>query len=196
MLYRTHQAFGLFCTSLMLIDYTHTTILSTSGVLALGASMATSIMPDVDNPNTIPAKAMFPLAMGCEVLRVPHRGATHSLTVAALWFWLAFSARHWSLAIGTLHLSFYVVMLGAAVGYLSHIVIDLLNREGEQLLWPLRRRFAFHLVSSDGIANTVAEVVFLVAAFLTALYGIFLKTPTLQHFFRLLHHTFPIIPLI
>lgn len=67
----------------MLIDYTHTPVLSATGVTALGVSMVTSILPDVDNPNTTSAKALFHLAMACEVLRVTHRGPTHSLPVAA-----------------------------------------------------------------------------------------------------------------
>lgn len=195
MLYKTHQAFGLFSTSLMLIDYTHTPIVSASGVLALGMSMVTAIMPDADHPNTTSAKVLFPLAMACELLRAKHRGVTHSLTVAALWFWLARSAVHWNVVIGTVHFSLYPVLLGAAVGYLSHIVLDLLNREGEQLLWPLRGRFALYLMESDGFANTAFEVVFLLGTFVVLLYGIALQTPALRQLFQLLHAHYPIIPL-
>ncbi len=194
MLYKTHQAFGLFSTSLVLINYTHTPILSAPGVLALGVSMLTSIMPDADNPNTIPAKAMFPFAMGLEMMRAKHRGVTHSLPIAALWFWLAFAGRHWQASMGPIHFALFPVLLGAAFGYLSHIVIDLLNREGEQLLWPLKWRFAFYLVSSDGFANSALEVVFLVGMFFVVMYGLALQYPVFGHAWQLAHHAFPIIP--
>jgi len=180
MLYKTHQAFGLFATSLVLINYTHTPILSAPGILALGVALITSVMPDADEPGSVSAKSLFPLAMTLEMLRVTHRGATHSLLIAGLWFWLAFSSIHWYVAIGSLHFSLYPVLLGAAVAYLSHIVIDLLNKEGEQLFWPFHGRFALYLVSADGLVNAALEYVLLIAFFLVLLYGLSIEFPAMR----------------
>ena len=53
----------------------------------------------------------------------------------------------------------YVILPPAApafaAAYLSHIGVDLLNRRGEQLLWPLQRRFALGLCRSDGAVNAL-----------------------------------------
>lgn len=194
MLYRTHQAFGLFSTSLVLINYTHTPILSMPGVLALGTTLVTSVMPDADEPGSVSAKSLFPIAMALEMLRVTHRGPTHSLTIAALWFWLAASGAHWYVTIGALQFSLYPVLLGAAAGYLSHIVIDFPNKEGEQLLWPLKGRFALYLIPADGIVNSILEVVFLFASFFVVLYGLALQYPAIALMFQIAHHTLSIIP--
>ncbi len=196
MLFKTHQAFGLFSTSLVLINYTHTPVLSMPGMLALGASMITSIMPDADNPNTISAKAMLPLAWVLEMTRAKHRGVTHSLLAAAWWAWLALTAVHWRAALGPFHFSMYPVAIGAAVGYWSHLVIDLLNKEREQFFWPFKGGVAFYLVSSDGFVNALLEWVFGIAFFISALYSIALYTPGVALFFRAAHHLFPLVPLV
>ncbi len=194
MLYKTHQAFGLFSTSLVLVHYTHTPIMSVPGILALGSSMILSVMPDADEAGSISAKSLFPIAMALEMLRVKHRGPTHSLTIAALWFWLAFSSVHWYVTLGVLRFSLYPVLLSAAVSYLSHIVIDFPNEEGEQLFWPIKKRFALYLIPSDGVANSVLEVGFLFASFFVVLYGLALQYPAIALVFQMAHHMFPILP--
>ncbi len=194
MLAKTHQAFGLFTVALAL-HYTHTPIVSVPGVAALGVSLITSILSDADNPNSTPAKAFFPVAWLLELLQVKHRGATHSILAAALWWALAAVVRHWVISIGTLHVAAWPIAIGAAVGYTSHIVIDLLNREGEQLFWPLRGRFALYLVSSDGLVNRLLEPVFLVAFFAVVLFGIGAEYATVRFIFVTAHHLSNLIPI-
>ena len=39
------------------------------------------------------------------------------------------------------------------IAFLSHLGIDLLNRKGERLFFPLKKRFSFGICSSRGLVN-------------------------------------------
>ena len=55
-------------------------------------------------------------------------------------------------------------------GYLSHIIVDLFNKKGEQLFFPLKTRFCFRLCDSDGTAN---KTLFWIAFILGVILGAF-----------------------
>ncbi len=77
----------------------------------------------------------------CAVGRVqPHRGFMHSIAAGFI------------MASCT---SAFLPLLPPyfAVGFVSHLAIDLLNHKGEQLLFPLRHRFCFGVCSSKGHVN-------------------------------------------
>ena len=40
-----------------------------------------------------------------------------------------------------------------AIGYASHLVIDLFNKKGESLLFPIKAKVCFNLCAADGITN-------------------------------------------
>lgn len=77
-----------------------------------------------------------------------HRGFTHSLTA------LLVSA----MTLMMLPDNFHLISLAFIVGMASHIIIDLLNTKGEQLFWPLGKRFCFNICSSNGTVNSVLFV--------------------------------------
>lgn len=52
------------------------------------------------------------------------------------------------------------------IGYLSHLLADLLNRKGESLLWPLPEKFHLNLCSSSGVVNQMMRYVAIVVAVL------------------------------
>lgn len=196
MLYKTHQAFGLFCTSLALVDITHTPIFSLAGAGALALSAFASPLPDVDQPGSTIAKMAFPLAWGCELLHITHRAFTHSLVAAGFWFWLAFAFQKAQIGVGGWHFALFPVLFaGGAVGYLSHLGIDLLNRKGQQLFWPFPRRFAFYLVSSEGIVNDLSKYVFFAAFMVVAFYSLALQAPLVRVAFATIHYVLPFFPL-
>lgn len=56
-----------------------------------------------------------------------------------------------------------------AVGFCSHLVIDLLNHRGEQLLFPCKKRFCLDIASSHGFIN---ELLFALADVIILLYCI------------------------
>lgn len=49
-------------------------------------------------------------------------------------------------------------LLCVLIGYTSHLILDLLNEMGEQLLFPLPFRFCLHLCKSDGFIDTMTQL--------------------------------------
>lgn len=74
--------------------------------------------------------------------RDSHRGITHSF-VSLMFTTLCI------LAIGKTEGIMW------AIGYATHLLIDLLNTKGEMLLWPKRHRYCLKLCKSDGLVNRV-----------------------------------------
>lgn len=70
----------------------------------------------------------------------PHRGFTHSIIAC-----IAASA--------CAYLIFGEIAKAFVAGYVSHIVVDLFNKKGEQLLWPLKGRWCFGLCTASGVVD-------------------------------------------
>ena len=85
----------------------------------------------------------------------PHRTITHSLLCCALW----------GLSVCLVH-----PQLGAAfsIGLATHLALDLFNKRGEQLLFPLKRRFCLGRCPSNGRADQVLGAVGLTATVVLA----------------------------
>ena len=79
-----------------------------------------------------------------------HRGFTHSLVALIIY----------SMPIVAIYelLTQYFMM-----GFFSHLFIDLFNKRGIQLFFPLKKRFCFGLYYADKLANKVIMIVGLVA---------------------------------
>lgn len=69
----------------------------------------------------------------------PHRGFTHSVLALLISYFSAY-------------LTFKNMALAFCIGYASHLFIDLFNKKGEQLLWPLPNRWCFNLCKANGLA--------------------------------------------
>lgn len=78
----------------------------------------------------------------------PHRGFTHSL-LAAVWV-VTYSLAFDSLVRGD-------VWFGFAAGYVSHVIVDLLNKRGEQLFWPASKRYCLGLCTADGAVSWIMQ---------------------------------------
>lgn len=92
----------------------------------------------------------------------PHRGFTHSA--------IAFLVSMFSS-----YLAFNGYVLAFTVGYLSHLVADIFNGKGEQLLWPLDKRFCLKLCSANGVAALCLRIlsyIVIVAYLWTLVYGV------------------------
>lgn len=75
-------------------------------------------------------------------LKSNNRGFTHSILALALFSTIT------CLILGETWKWF-------AIGYASHLVIDLLNKKGESLLFPLTTKVCLNLCKADGITNKV-----------------------------------------
>ena len=97
---------------------------------------------------TLAVGAVFALIIVCGML-APHRSFMHSLLVG-----VALS--------GSLYLICAPIAPAFAIGFASHILLDLFNKTGLRLFWPIRKRFMLNLCASnkttDAILFTAAEI--------------------------------------
>lgn len=79
-------------------------------------------------------------------MKLPHRSFMHSLPCLAL-----LSGLCWEI--------FPTLFPAFAVGMASHLILDITNRRGLQLFFPLKKRYCLRLCSSSGkINNTVCHI--------------------------------------
>ncbi|WP_443741886.1 metal-dependent hydrolase [Tractidigestivibacter sp.] len=79
-----------------------------------------------------------------------HRGFSHSLVAAVLFF-------------GGAYLAVPEIALALTVGYFSHLVIDLLNKMPERLFWPVAKGQSLGLCKSAGVVDGALLVLGVVA---------------------------------
>jgi len=164
MLWRTHVTGGLLA-GIGLAQISG--IQGVESVSILAGSALGALLPDVDSPySTIGRK--FPLLAWTIKWTAGHRGIFHSLLMAGI-ITAGFSVYN-------LHLG-----LGICIGYLSHLMLDSLNREGTPLLWPLEKRFAVPLVSVGGMMEKL--VVFPVLA-VACLFAVYQQLPSIPPIFN------------
>ena len=98
-----------------------------------------ALLPDIDHSSSTIGHNVKPIAW-----LLPHRGITHSLLFAAIAF---------------------VIHPSLAIGVASHILLDLLNPAGVELLWPFRKRLSIPLISIkiDGLMETLLRMAMVVA---------------------------------
>ena len=72
----------------------------------------------------------------------PHRSFMHSFLALAL-------------MTCCVHIILPIAALYFAAGFASHLLIDLFNRKGEQLLYPCHTGFCLHFCSADGWVNSM-----------------------------------------
>ena len=85
-----------------------------------------------------------------------HRSFSHSLLALVLFC-------------GALHLTGSPILFSFACGFLSHILLDVLNRRPVSILFPLSRGVCLDLFYADGVANAVLGALGLLAAIGAAL---------------------------
>lgn len=88
----------------------------------------------------------------------PHREATHSIVSC-----LFTSAMVYGVA-GVMPAFSY------CVGYLSHLCLDLLNRKGECILWPLHSNWCLGLCLADGVLSKIFRYAGCVVSCILALF--------------------------
>jgi inner membrane protein len=126
----------------------------------LGLSVLGALLPDIDHPKSWVGRRLRPLSTILAMF-LGHRGITHSLVAVA----------------GCIALLLWQdVPFGFAaplvVGYLSHLIADLLTPGGLRLAWPLRRSFAFPLCRTGSPFEPLVVAVALSAAWGSAPAGL------------------------
>lgn len=105
-------------------------------------ALLTALLPDIDHPKSILGQRLRwisrPIARA-----FGHRGFTHSLLAIAAGIYFI---RHQLPAGWPIPTDAYHAMI---IGYLSHIVADMLTPAGVPLLWPCRWRFCLPVLNSQ-----------------------------------------------
>ncbi|GAA0589523.1 hypothetical protein GCM10009416_30110 [Craurococcus roseus] len=105
--------------------------------LGLGLAVAGALLPDVDHPKSWAGRRLRPVSTVVAAV-FGHRGVTHSLlALVGCWAALRYGTgvpRAWAAPV--------------VVGYLSHLLADLLTPGGLRLAWPLRGTWALPLCRS------------------------------------------------
>lgn len=123
-------------------------------MLVILVTVFSSLLPDIDHPkSTFGSKLSFisyPIT-----LLFGHRGITHSLLmVSLLWYWCAYNIPWNDLDNRTASLC----GLGFLIGYISHLIGDVLTPSGVPLLWPLKKRFSLNLLTNGFLVEVIVSI--------------------------------------
>ncbi|WP_369311476.1 metal-dependent hydrolase [Providencia rettgeri] len=98
-----------------------------------------ALLPDIDHPSSLPGRLLrifsLPISKLCG-----HRGFTHSLLA---WLLLMLSCYQWIPPQWSIPTDLIQAFL---LGYLSHLIADMLTPSGVPFLWPLPQRFCFPVI--------------------------------------------------
>ncbi len=133
----------------LFVPITATAALLTDGIFGWG--ICRSFLEDA--PRSVIGLLVFVLL--CTIgFFSPHRSFTHSLLGGT-----ACTAAVW--------LMYPPLTLGFAAAYASHLLLDVVNKRGIRLLFPLKRGICLNLCYADRLANTVCmDVGFVLAGVL------------------------------
>jgi inner membrane protein len=103
---------------------------------------AAGLLPDLDHPKSTFGRIVPYISIPIATV-FGHRGFTHSILMVVVVIWLLITYRanqHWP-------------VLPLVIGYLSHIIGDMLTPSGVPLLWPIKQKFSLNLFKADGWAE-------------------------------------------
>ena len=101
------------------------------------AAALASLLPDIDTEASSAGSLIRPIASFMDVY-FGHRTITHSIIGT-----LILALLLWPVTIITIPLSVRGLFSAAIVGYISHLVLDMSNKEGIEFTWPLGHRWVF-----------------------------------------------------
>lgn len=161
MMKTTHMTGGFLAGAIMVNSYDRPEL----AVAAITVSVFGSLIADID---------IHTSAFGRKVpwisRLVPHRGPTHSLIFIGfigMFIWFIESRLALSFPYGE-----FAWMYGMLWGMFSHLVLDMMNYRGVQILWPLSKKeytFPFISVKANGPWNTIFGFIFFLLGMLLIL---------------------------
>lgn len=123
------------------------------GVCAIAASTISCLLPDIDTAHSKIGRRIAPVAWLLRIL-FGHRQFFHSLLC-----WASVSLIAWLVGVPSL------VAIGIAAGSGSHLLLDMLNPSGVQLLWPSQKRISIASIRCGGLWDFVFALLFTGLAF-------------------------------
>ncbi len=143
MMGRTHAVFG-FLIGLFALPYLNVL----NPILYVAAVLVGAHLPDVDHPDSTLGKYVKPIG-----LLFSHRGFFHSVFAAALVYAVPFYL------FGNATVAF-----GLLIGYVSHIIGDIVTVQGVRIFAPLSSFTLRGFMYTDSITEHILCVLFVVAA--------------------------------
>ena len=142
---RTHDLAAATALAVAILVYTPADLRLSTLLVALLANQLGGIAPDIDQPTApfwrnLPATHYIGKLFG--KLLGGHRFISHSLIGFALFSWLANLLLHFLHPIMP-HVDIQLVWYAFMIGYLSHLVMDSLTKEGVPWLLPIPFKFGF-----------------------------------------------------
>jgi len=151
MMATTHIMFGIF---LMFATGVSGGSISAPVVAAVALG---SLLPDIDHPRSMVGRPTRPVSTLVHAL-VGHRTLTHSF-VGLVGFSLLAYATTFDLGVDP------ATVLAFLLGYSGHILADMLNRTGVEILYPKKRRYSLlgdSGIRTDGIGEHLFSAILLV----------------------------------
>lgn len=119
-----------------------------------------ALLPDIDHPSSTLGQLIYPVSTLISTI-FGHRGFTHSILALACVMYALIK-----LAPSPAH-SIWITVI--SVGYLTHLVGDVITPAGLPLLYPIKKRFATPLtIIAGGFGESVVVVLYVL--FATVLY--------------------------
>lgn len=119
-----------------------------AAVAVLGGATLSSLLPDIDTASSKLGHRIAPLAWILRIL-FGHRSVFHSLAF-------------WAVTSGTIFLIFGNALFAISVflGAGSHLLLDMLNPSGIELLWPYKKRISLARLQCGGIVDHLLTLIF------------------------------------
>lgn len=126
-----------------------------------------TLLPDIDHANSKIGRKLPIINKLLRLFGIKHRGLTHSIigVVLVVLFFHQLHIKGW---IGEL------VLLGLIIGYISHLMADMLNPQGIPLFFPNELKFSLLKINTSSWKENLFSVIvlFLLSAFILQLRGI------------------------
>jgi len=136
MLGKTHLVGGLIAGALI-VPY----VTTSSSELFIACAGLGALLPDIDSPNSLFGRKIKPISYLIQST-MGHRGIFHSLFIAAVLFIaLQILLPNYALAI--------------TIGYLSHLLLDMLTPSGVPLFWPLSFNISLPVVKTGSLVEKI-----------------------------------------
>lgn len=157
MLWKTHVVGGIVAGALIA---PHITGDIKAQALFIACAGVGALLPDIDSFHSKLGRIIMPVSVVVQLI-FGHRGIFHTILLPmALYMGLNLLLPMYS--------AYYLPLL---VGYISHLLLDVLTPEGTPLLWPLPKHISIPLAQTGGI---IEKAIFLglTVASITLIYGI------------------------
>lgn len=118
------------------------------GFMSIAAAAVSSLFPDIDTAHSKIGHRIAPIAWILRIL-FGHRQFFHSL---ACWVLVSVVAAICGAPL--------LVALSIAIGASSHLLLDMLNPSGVQLLWPMQKRISIAKIRCGGLWDCILALLF------------------------------------